>query len=167
MHHGMCVKHVPWCMSGSLTSGFLWRQWRGKCSRYSRRMRNPQFTYLERGPCWYPIWNELQWLDLSIGYQGISNTIIRECDMPALWRHLEILHTHTHNTHTHEWCHLFCPDLSTFTGVPGRWMERVFFVGVSQAWGVAMSKLRRFIRVVIRDDVMSSETASLNGGVSR
>ena len=21
MHHGTCVKHVPWCMSGSLTSG--------------------------------------------------------------------------------------------------------------------------------------------------
>ena len=23
MHHGTCVTHVPWCMSGSLTSGFL------------------------------------------------------------------------------------------------------------------------------------------------
>ena len=30
MHHGTCVKHVPWCMPGSLTSGFLWRRWRGK-----------------------------------------------------------------------------------------------------------------------------------------
>ena len=28
MHHGTCVTHVPWCMPGSLTSGFLWnRQW--------------------------------------------------------------------------------------------------------------------------------------------
>ena len=28
MHHGTCVTHVPWCMSGSLTSGFLWnRRW--------------------------------------------------------------------------------------------------------------------------------------------
>ena len=28
MHHGTCVTHVPWCMPGSLTSGFLWnRRW--------------------------------------------------------------------------------------------------------------------------------------------
>ena len=41
-HHGTCVTHVPWCMPGSLTSGFLWSGWRGKRSRHSRRMRNPQ-----------------------------------------------------------------------------------------------------------------------------
>ena len=35
--------HVPWCMLRSLTSGFLWSQWRGKRSRSSRCMRNPQF----------------------------------------------------------------------------------------------------------------------------
>ena len=29
MHHGTCVTHVPWCMPGSLTSGFLWSRWRG------------------------------------------------------------------------------------------------------------------------------------------
>ena len=28
MHNGTCVTHVPWCMPGSLTSGFLWsRRW--------------------------------------------------------------------------------------------------------------------------------------------
>ena len=43
MHHGTCVTHVPWCMPGSLTSGLHWSEWRGKCSRHSRRMRNPQF----------------------------------------------------------------------------------------------------------------------------
>ena len=41
MHHGTCV--TPWCMSGSLTSGFLWSWWRGKCSRHSRHMRHPHF----------------------------------------------------------------------------------------------------------------------------
>ena len=41
-----------WCMSGSLTSGFLWSRWRGKRSRHPRRMRNPQFTCLVRGPWW-------------------------------------------------------------------------------------------------------------------
>ena len=50
MHQGTCVTHVPWCMSGSLTSGFLWNRWRGKRSRHSRRIRNPQFPYLVRGP---------------------------------------------------------------------------------------------------------------------
>ena len=43
MHHGTYVTHVPWCMPGSLTSGFLWRRWRGKRSRHSRRKRNPEF----------------------------------------------------------------------------------------------------------------------------
>ena len=43
MHHGTCVTHVPRRMSESLTSGFLWSRWRGKRSRHSRRMRNPQF----------------------------------------------------------------------------------------------------------------------------
>ena len=43
MHHGTCVTYVLWCMPGWLTSGFLWNWWWGKRSRYSRRMRNPQF----------------------------------------------------------------------------------------------------------------------------
>ena len=43
MHHGTCMTYVPWCMPGSLTSGFLWSRWRGKRSRHSWRMRNPQF----------------------------------------------------------------------------------------------------------------------------
>ena len=43
MNNGTCVTHVPWCMSGSLTSGFLWSRWRGKCSQHSWCMRNPQF----------------------------------------------------------------------------------------------------------------------------
>ena len=40
MHHGTCVTHVPWCMPGLLTSGFLWSRCQGK---RSRRMRNPRF----------------------------------------------------------------------------------------------------------------------------
>ena len=36
MHHDTYVTHVPWCMPGSLNSGFLWSQWRGKRSRHSR-----------------------------------------------------------------------------------------------------------------------------------
>ena len=43
MYQGTCVTHVPWCMPGSLISGFLWGRWRGKHSRHSRRMRNRRF----------------------------------------------------------------------------------------------------------------------------
>ena len=50
MHHGTWVTHVPWCMPGSLTTGFLGSQWRGKRSRHSRRMRNPQFYLSGKRP---------------------------------------------------------------------------------------------------------------------
>ena len=51
IHHGAWVTHMSWCMPVSLTSGFLWSRRRGKRSRYSRCMRNPQF-YLSG---WRPI----------------------------------------------------------------------------------------------------------------
>ena len=50
MHYGMCVTHVPWCMPGSLTSGFLWSRWRGERSRHSWRMRNPQIYVSGKRP---------------------------------------------------------------------------------------------------------------------
>ena len=50
MHHGMCVTHVPWCMPGSLNCIFIWNWRRGKRSRHSRRMRNPQVYASGRGP---------------------------------------------------------------------------------------------------------------------
>ena len=50
MHHGTCVTHLSWCMLGSLTSGFLWSQWRGKRSRYSQRMRNAQLYVSGKRP---------------------------------------------------------------------------------------------------------------------
>ena len=56
MHHGTCVTHVPRCMPGSLTSGFLWSRWREKRSRHSRRMRNRNFMYLVRGPLGLDRW---------------------------------------------------------------------------------------------------------------
>ena len=52
MHHGTCVTHVSWCMPGSMISCFLWSRWRGKRSRQSRRMRNPQFYVSGKRPIW-------------------------------------------------------------------------------------------------------------------
>ena len=53
MHRGTCVMHVSWCMSGSLTSGFLWSRWRGKRFRHSRHFRhmhNPRFYVSGKRP---------------------------------------------------------------------------------------------------------------------
>ena len=50
MHHGTCVTHVPWCTPGWLTCGVFWCRWRGKHSRHSRRMRNPQFYVSSKRP---------------------------------------------------------------------------------------------------------------------
>ena len=36
------MHYVPWCMPESLINGFLWSRRRGKRSRHSRCMRNPQ-----------------------------------------------------------------------------------------------------------------------------
>ena len=46
MHHGTCVTHVPWCMSGSLTRGGGENVpgIPGACATQN-------FTYLVRGPC--------------------------------------------------------------------------------------------------------------------
>ena len=47
MHNGTCV---TWCMPGSLTIGFPWSRRRGKRSRHSRRMRNPQYHVSGKRP---------------------------------------------------------------------------------------------------------------------
>ena len=49
MHHGTCVTHVPWCMSGLPTSGFLLSRWRGKGPGIPDAWANHNF-YLVRGP---------------------------------------------------------------------------------------------------------------------
>ena len=57
MHHGTCATHVPRCMPGSLTSGFLWGRWWGNVPGIPGTCTTRNFTYLVRGPqhyvCWY------------------------------------------------------------------------------------------------------------------
>ena len=48
MHHGTCVTQVPWCIPG--VSGSIWSRWRGKRSRHSRHMHNPQFYVCGKRP---------------------------------------------------------------------------------------------------------------------
>ena len=50
MYHGTCVTHVPWCMPGSLTSGFLWNRRRGKTFPAFPAHAHPQFYVSGKRP---------------------------------------------------------------------------------------------------------------------
>ena len=83
-HYGTCVTHVPWCMSGSLTGVFHWSHWRGKRSRHSRRMRNPQlYVHVsgKRPMAMYPI--HVDWL-LLIGWTNTD--ILLMYVVPYHWK---------------------------------------------------------------------------------
>ena len=70
MHHGTCVTHVPWCMPRSLTNGFRWSRWRGKRSRHSRRMPNPQIYVSGKRPMGFILkTNMMPYLWVETGYQ--------------------------------------------------------------------------------------------------
>ena len=76
MHHGTCVTHVPWCMPGWQTSGFLWIRWLGNRSRHSRRMRNPQFCVSGKRSM-----ASFRWYGLTAIRTFISNHIQSFCGM--------------------------------------------------------------------------------------
>ena len=50
MHHGTYVAHVPWCMPGSLTSGFLESGGGENVPDILGECTTRSFTYLARGP---------------------------------------------------------------------------------------------------------------------
>ena len=60
MHHATCVTHVPGCISGSLTNGFLWSRWRRKRSQHSRRMSNTQFYVSGKRPMDRTVWSMIK-----------------------------------------------------------------------------------------------------------
>ena len=83
MHHGTCVTHLPWCMQVSLTSCSLWNRWRGKRSRCSRCISNPQFYASSKRPMgqlasnWYlPCW---QYTETCIHFSQAKCFIRAKC----------------------------------------------------------------------------------------
>ena len=72
MYHGIWVTHVPSCLLGSLTSRFLWIRWRGKRSRHSRRMGNPQFNLSGKLPLESRLWH----VPLITGDWGFIKTML-------------------------------------------------------------------------------------------
>ena len=75
MHHGTCVTHVPWCMTGSLTSGFLWSRWQGMRSRHSRHMCSPQF-YISGKRSMVKFIRKIDWLVDTTWYPRAINLAI-------------------------------------------------------------------------------------------
>ena len=69
IHHDTYVTHVPWCMLGSLTSGFRWSRWRGNVPGMPGPCANPNFTYLVRDPLPEPIFTKVS-VDQSSGSMG-------------------------------------------------------------------------------------------------
>ena len=75
MHHGTCGTHVPWCMPGSLTSGFLWSRWWEKRSQHSWRMHNPQFYLSGKRPMGANQRANSMWPE--------SNPCVQSCSLPS------------------------------------------------------------------------------------
>ena len=91
MHHGTCVTHVPWCMPGSLTNGFIWSRWRGKSSRNSRCMRNPHLYVSGKRPMGPPMSTKLASYDsrfITVGVREPYHYLIqfRRIKISSLWQ---------------------------------------------------------------------------------
>ena len=65
MHHGMCVTHVPWCMPGSLTSGFPFG---GR-----ENVSGIAFMFVQNHSNWLCHSNEEEWYRLQIFVYVCSN----------------------------------------------------------------------------------------------
>ena len=77
-HHGTCVTHVPWCMPGSLISGFLCSQWRGNVPGIPSACATRNLAYLVKGPWCWP--------SPPAQYSGLNNGMIQTlCCQPIKW----------------------------------------------------------------------------------
>ena len=112
MHHGTCVMHVPWCMSGSLTLGG------GKnVPGIPGACATRNFTYLARGPWRWgriisPHWRQAHLLNPQVQYLQV----FPEWYLPAreVLIHFEIR------------SHIPTPWPNPPCTRKGRWRERVF-----------------------------------------
>ena len=80
MHHGTCVTHVPWCMPGSLTSGFLRNRRQGKTF--------PAFP-AHAQPAIFRIWQEAHgfksaWWTFTSGFMSWSRVSFASWSFPSM-----------------------------------------------------------------------------------
>ena len=84
MHHGTCVTHVPWCMSGSLNSGGG-----ENVPGISGACATRNFSYLSRGP-WTKPRLIISWLRKELGHHhsrlfrfvGVTKRLCWKCVSP-------------------------------------------------------------------------------------
>ena len=81
MHHGTCVTNVPWCMPGSLTSGFLWSRWRENVPGIPGACATRNFTYLLRGPCFAELPLKFNCCSVKLGWMFL----IKKGHWPVSW----------------------------------------------------------------------------------
>ena len=124
MHHGKCVTHVPWCMRGSLTGGFLWSRWWGKRSRHSKFytecIRSSLFihviTYLQvcvTGIGAIKILFQYQWIihedmvninDIIPGYEIVGFACVSPCVHDrTCWSYKKVIPATTRNDFADMW----------------------------------------------------------------
>ena len=113
---GHSVPTLPSCMPGSLTSGFLWNQWRGKRSRHSRRMRNPQFYVSGKRPMYlYPVIIKCngQWGEVTNRRTQLSSVMTHRSKTNC-WIMLNIIYGMRQFWTNQEIWHLLCERRSPF-----------------------------------------------------
>ena len=64
MHHDTCIRHLPWCIPGSLISGFLLNGWRENFPSIPGACATRNITYPVRCPC--SIWIMILVIDLVL-----------------------------------------------------------------------------------------------------
>ena len=82
MHHGTCVKHVPWCMSGFLTHGGM-----ENVSDIPGACTTRNYLYVVRGPC----------PDEKKAYSVIQYVIHLPVVWCFIWATVKIIHFHSKN----------------------------------------------------------------------
>ena len=126
MHHGTCVTHVPWCMPGSLTIGFLWSRWQENVSGIPGACTTHNFAYLVRGPSEPSGIHEQKYMvfqfeDAVTQHSLLINQLTHQLCSPHLATHTPAVlttngHSHTSCIHTWPFTHqLYSPHMANHT----------------------------------------------------
>ena len=96
MHHGTCVTHVPWCMPGSLTSGFLWI--RRQVKTFSAFPVHAQPTVAGKKPThWAAQMPVLAWSWPLSGHRGHHSIITSPCLILVAVHWVKLEHGNVHS----------------------------------------------------------------------
>ena len=83
MHHSTCVKHVPWCMPGSLTSGFRWSRWQVRFPAFPAHAQPAILRIWQEAIAGYATVRSWDFRDWSIAseatFKNISNAVPLLC----------------------------------------------------------------------------------------